>query len=84
MSVHAKRAAVAVALVTMWTVVRVGRPLVTALTAGGTASGGLGAASFGPGQALVVLVFPALLVWVLTYLVSRVGWPSVRGPIARR
>jgi hypothetical protein len=76
MSIHAKRAAVVVVLVTMFTVVRIARPLMTA-----AGSGGLGAVSFGPAEALVVFVVPAVCIGVLVYWLSK---RSSRRPTARR
>jgi hypothetical protein len=74
MSIHAKRAAVVVALFVVFTVVRPLWPLLTALVSG---SGALGAALFNP----VEFVVEALMVWVLTYWVSK--WWSRRSTAAR-
>jgi hypothetical protein len=78
MSIHAKRAAIVVVLVTVFTTVRIARPLLTAL---GRGAGGLGAASFGPAEVLVVFIAPALVIGALAYWLS---WRSVRRPPARR
>jgi hypothetical protein len=74
MSIHAKRAAVLVALFMVFTVVRLAWPLVTSLVSG---SGALGAAMFDP----VDFVAHALIVWFLTYWLSK--WWSRRSMAAR-
>jgi predicted RND superfamily exporter protein len=74
MSIHAKRAAVVVALFMVFTVVRPLLPLLTSLVSG---SGALGAASFSP----VEVVGESLIVWVLTYGLSK--WWSRRSITAR-
>jgi hypothetical protein len=78
MSMHGKRAAVVAVLVTVFTIVRIARPLLSAL---GTGSGGLGAVSFGPAEAVVVVIAPAFLIGRLAYWLS---WRSSRPPTARR
>jgi len=74
MSIHAKRAAVVVVLFILFTIVRPLWPLLTAFVTG---SGALGAAVFDP----VEFVGEALIVWVLTYWLSK--WWSRRSMAAR-
>jgi len=78
MSIPSKRAAVVVALLTIFLAIRMTRSIAV------TGSGGLGAVSAGPAEALVVLVVfvvPAVIVGVLVYRLSR---RSGRRPPARR
>jgi hypothetical protein len=78
MVIHAKRAAIVVALVTVFTIVRIGRPLLTLLRSG---SGGLGAVSLGPAELLIVFIAPALAIGGLAYWLS---WQSARRTTTRR
>jgi hypothetical protein len=74
MSIHAMRAAVVVAPFAAFSVVRLAWPLLTSVVSG---SGGLGVALFDP----VVFIGEALIVWVLTYALSK--WWSRRSMTAR-
>jgi hypothetical protein len=78
MSIHAKRAAIVVVLVTMFTVVRVARPLLMGLGSGHSVRF---VASFGLGETLLLFVAPAVFIGGLAYWLSK---RSSRRPTARR
>lgn len=65
MSIHSKRAAVVIALVTIFLAVRMTRGIVR------TGSDVRVAVSFGPAEALVVFVVPAVIIGGLVFWLSR-------------
>jgi hypothetical protein len=78
MSTHAKRAAVVVVLVTMFTVVRIARPLLMGL---GRGTGVHFVVSLGTGEVLIAFIAPALVIGAIAYWLS---WRSARRTTARR